>query len=275
MTGPTDPTRNKPPIPPPPPDDLIEDDEGPAELVVAAAVALDEDDDDEDDLVLPEDEALDDRSVWEPVDDLDEAEMPDPSQIAAPPETDPWDAANDLDEADFPLDTAPADAPEQDPWGPLPGPDSSAAPPPSGFPILPPPAAATLLLPTSALRREAPAPRTIPWRLPAQVTHPVHARLLAVAAPRSEVSRLLVASWEWADTECEHLRFRLTDDGDDTIVRVAHAGQAVIALTLRMQGVLFEVEADVAADRGERGLLLGRDALADRFLVDAGREDWP
>ena len=117
--------------------------------------------------------------------------------------------------------------------------------------------------------------RSIPWRLPADVMEPVAGRIVVMAAPRLEQSRLLVAHWEWVDEQQEHVRFRLADDGADTVNRVSHLGQPIVNLRLRLAGVDVVVDVALATDRSERGLLLGRDVLADRFLVDASREDWP
>ncbi len=284
MTGPDDPSRKTPPVPPsfpedPELDEHEDEDEGePDELIVAAAVALadevDEDEDEDEDLALPPQEGQDDKVTWEPVDDLAEADMPEPSTIASAVVEDPWQGVADAGAKDLSFDPSGTDEPPEDPWGPL-GMGSDDLPSPSELPVLPAPAASTLLLPVSNPRRSTPAPRSIPWRLPADVVEPVAGRIVVMAAPRLEQSRLLVAHWEWVDEQQEHVRLRLADDGADTVNRVAHLGQPVVRLRLRLAGVDVVVDVTLATDRSERGLLLGRDVLADRFLVDASREDWP
>lgn len=276
MTDPADPSRKKPPFPPPLPEDpaLDEEEEDDAEdaLVLPAQVALTEDDED-DDLVISFDETPDDDTVWEPVEDANAPDLDDPAALADVPSDDPWETTEDATGPDLEFDPSTSHDPPEDPWGPLDGAANEAIPALSALPVLPPPSAATLLLPTSHAPRSTPAPRTIPWRLPAEVLEPMTARLVVMTAPNLESSRLLVARWEWEDEE--HLRFRLTDDGAEVVTRAQSPGHPVVGFRVRMAGVSVLVEAELTADRSERGLLLGRDALAGRFLVDASREDWP
>lgn len=280
MTGPDDPSRKKPPVPPPVPEDLehVEDDDeetsDPEEIVVAAAVALTEEEEEED-LALPPDAGPDDLLAWEPVEDLDDADLDDPATFAEAVSEDPWLRVEDAAADELSFNPSASDEEPPDPWGPLDEARLDDLPAPSGLPVLPPPPASTLLLPITPPRRSTPAPRTIPWRLPADVAEPVAGRIVVMAAPHLEASRLLVAHWDWADEQHEHVRFRLADDGADTVTLVSHTGQPIVSLRLRLAGVDVVADVTLVIDRGERGLLLGRDVLADRFLVDASREDWP
>ena len=268
--------RKKPPIPPPAPDDPDDEElDEPVELVVAAQVALEEDEEDDDgdlDLALPDEEH--DDAVWEPVSDADVEDLDDPARLDASAPDTTWDAVEDAATEDLAFDPSRTAERVDDPWDALDAPRLDPIPPPSTLPVLPPPAASTLLLPTPTARTNA-APRTVPWRLTAEIVEPLSARMVAMTDPRLEASQLLVASWEWADGDEEHVRFRLTDDGGDTVVRVSSAGQPIVPLRIRMAGVAVLLDASLVVDRTERGLLLGRDALAGRFLIDPAREDWP
>jgi len=221
-------------------------------------------------LELPTPEAIPDP--WAPVDDLDAGDVATPDQAPEEVRTpeDPFAPVGDLDLADDTLVDPLTEEVSPDPWSDAPDDPASeialGSPPPRLLPEwtaprqLPPPA------PPST-----PAP--LPWRGAAELLAPLSGRLLCEADPRLERSRLLVSTWEWLDDE-EHLRFRLSDDGESAVVRAARTDEAAIAVTLRVQDQELEVELLLAADRGERGVVLGRDALSGRFLVDSARDEW-
>ena len=101
------------------------------------------------------------------------------------------------------------------------------------------------------------------------------ASVLCEAAPRLERSRLLVSAWERVEGDTSRVQFRLADDGRDVEVDAAPGDVPVVRFGVDVAGVRLELDLEVVADRAGRGLVLGRDALAGRFLVDASADDWP
>ncbi len=254
-------------------DDEADDD--PEDLVVAAAVALTTEEDEDQDLVLPVEEPPSDATAWDAVHDLGDPDLEEPSTLAAALVDDPWAPVDDASAGDLSFDPSGTGEAPEDPWGALDTATPPDLPSPSSLPVLQSPANSPVLLPLSHLVRSVPAPRSIPWRLPAEILEPVAGRVVVIASPRLRGSRLLVSDWGWADEQQELVRFRLADDGGDTVTRVENPGKPVIALRLHIAGIDIAAEVTLMIDRAERGLLLGRDVLAGRFLVDAGREDWP
>lgn len=219
-------------------------------------------------LQLPTPEPIPDP--WEPVDDLgdDDVATPDaaPEELRTP--EDPFAPVDDLD-ADDDVELAPLteEAPP-DPWSDAP----EDQPAEITLGTAPP-----LLLPVWAPPRQLPAPEDVevaplPWRSAAELLAPMAGRLLCVADPRAPESCLLVSTWEWLEDE-EHLRFRLADDGEGVVVRAARTDEPIVAVRLRVGGQELDVELRLVAERADRGVRLGRDALSGRFLVDPARDE--
>lgn len=213
-----------------------------------------------------------------------------------PPDDDPWAPVTDGDRPDLPdpVDVAqPAD--DVAPFAPLvddPGPDLAIpgfveealtdpwddAPPTEPLELaaapahlyLPPPSPAPRLLPE-------PSPRAVPlpWRTTARLFGATTASVLCEADPRLARSRLLVSAWEHIDGDGSRVQFRLADDGRDVEVDAVSGDEPVVRFGIEVAGVQLELDLVVTADRAGRGLVLGRDALAGRFLVDAAADDWP
>lgn len=211
-----------------------------------------------------------DDDPWAPVSDGDRPDLPDPVDVGEATDDDapfaplPDEPGLDLAIPGFIEEEAP------DPWDDAPPPqplELSAAP---ANLYLPPPSPAPRLLP-----EPAPSAVPLPWRTTARLFGPTTASVLCEAAPRLERSRLLVSAWERAEGDASRVQFRLADDGRDVEVDAAPGEIPVVHFGIDVAGVQLELDLEIVADRAGRGLVLGRDALAGRFLVDASADDWP
>ncbi len=225
------------------------------------------------DLPIDDDHAPDE---WAPVDDVGEDDVPAPLGVESVPLSEPFAPVLDEGDSDVPLTEIVGDV-VLDPWS-----EGEEEPPRLGVS----PRLAGRLLPSPPVARLLGAPpghpapsgvtlQTLPWRTSAELRAPTSARLLCEADPRLAVSRLLVAAWEWVPDGHDHVRFRLADDGADLVARVRDAGAPVLLTTLWVAGQELEAPLTLVTDREERGVVLGRDLLAGRFVVDPAREEWP
>jgi|GEM_PF-6816254 len=208
----------------------------------------------DDTLPLPEEPRED---PWEPVDDLAAPDEVVPPPAEEPPETpsvEPWADVDDLDQVDVAL--APEVVPEsEDAWAPV---DEQPVPmpPPAAAPPLPPP------LPASAAPTKP--RRSLPWRGVATCQAPELPSLLCTCDTTAAASTLLVAAWE--PSEAGRVQFRLSDDGNWVDALLAPGD--CVDLAIELDGESLTVRAALSVGAGHRGLRLGRDALAGRFLVD-------
>lgn len=208
---------------------------------------------------------------WEPVNDHDGSEGQTPVEVEQEEVPDPFEPVADstLDDVSLPevqLEEV------LNPWDNV-APEEAVPPLPARQlrALLPSPPVARLL---TAPGDDLGPPQPIPWRTSAEVSSPTPGRLLCEADPRLAHSRLLVAAWEWLPEGEDHVRFRLADDGEDVIVRVTVTGQPTVRVSMQITGHEIEAELMLVVDREVRGLVLGRDLLAGRFLIDPAREDW-
>ncbi len=181
-----------------------------------------------------------------------------------------WDSIDDTARDDLTLRYA-EDQPPPDPWVPV---DYGAVPLPEGGIRLTrePGFALPLATPQPLL---LPTPRTLPWRSTADLLDPPLPALLCVADPTVTGSRLLVAAWAWADEAAgDCLRFRISDDGPELEVSPSSPHEAALESILKIRGHEVPVRLHLEAVRDQRGVVLGRDVLAGRFVVDPGSEDW-
>ncbi|MCO4769649.1 MAG: hypothetical protein KDA24_06420 [Deltaproteobacteria bacterium] len=220
-------------------------------------------------LILPEEEIVPDP--WEPVEDITSVDIGTPDEVPEEaPREDPFGPVADADPDDLPLPT-PTEDDVRNPWSDAAEDEATsptlAAPPPLLLPRTPPP---RLLQPPS----EPATIEPLPWRTPAELRVPTVARVLCEADARLARSRLLVAAWEWLEDDDEHVRFRLADDGEDVVVRVVSPGEAVVAAAFRVAHRDLSGELELVTDRDARGVRLGRDLLAGRFLVDPAHDAW-
>lgn len=241
-----------------------------ASLPVAGLTDLDEE------AVADDEEEREDR--WGAVTDLDEPDTElEVVDDLLPDQPDPWADVQDEAEPDLLLEPELQEHPE-DPWGPV---GSGPALGPTLAVVdhaplqLPPPA------PLAGTESE-PAARTgprhpLPWRGRARLLGPDLPELMYVADVARERTVLLVASWAWADDEpgARRLRLRLADDGPEVEVETAAPHEAAMACEIEIEGRSLPARVAVVADRSDRGLHIGRDVLATRFVVDPSTAKWP
>lgn len=236
-----------------------------------------EDDDDllEDD--VPPDIDIPDEEEDREEDPWSDVEPPAAEDLALPghhgdtePGPEAWGDVDDLCDEDVPVEDV-EERLDGDPWSPVDygvmpeAPGGASAPSNLGF-------ALPLARPQPGL---LPAPRTLPWRSTADLMDPALPALLCVADPTATGSRLLVAAWAWADEAAgDRLRFRISDDGPEIEVAPSTPHEAVLVSTLKIADVEVRVRLHLEAVRDQRGVVLGRDVLAGRFIVDPSREDW-
>ena len=221
-------------------------------------------------LPMPDEEPIPDP--WVPVEDLAGEDLPTPAEEGAEgPPDDPFAPVDDSQYQDIGLDAEHHES-SGDPWADGPA-DEALAP----TLVTPPPplpryrtAPVRLLDPPDA----AQPPMPLPWRSAAEMRSPTAARLLCEANPRSPRTVLQVAAWEWLEDDDEHVRFRLADDGEDVIARVEEPGVAELPAAFRVAGQELLATVGLVVDRAGRGLVLGRDLLAGRFVVDPATDDW-
>jgi hypothetical protein len=117
-------------------------------------------------------------------------------------------------------------------------------------------------------------PQVLPWRTTATLLEPSQPRLLCVSDPTAAQSFLLVSSWEWVEAEgSPRLRFRLADDGDSIEFPSRSDDEPILEARIRVTQKDFNATLILVTGREERGLRLGRDVLARRFLIDSERDE--
>ena len=212
------------------------------------------------------------RDPWEAVSDLEECDDDDP-----PPEVDEepkefWNEVGDDSEADLVLEFGNSeDGDSGKAWEPVdheaPAPSLKA---PSRRQNLAPPD--PLLLPRHKGTELLPGPRTpLPWRAVARVAPLGLADLLCIADPCSSHSELHVADWEWVEERpggCT-IRLHLADDGPALEAETVGPHELALACTVEVADHRLQLRLQVVRSRTSRGIRLGRDVLAGRFLVDA------
>jgi hypothetical protein len=222
-----------------------------------------------------EDEEPVDEHIWEPVGDLEQADLPDPlADAEEEPSDEPWAAVSDLDAEDAVLIDPEEDAEQApDPWGSLEGlPDPLDSLPTPAPPVVV--AQALLMPPMHEWREERQELRRLPWRTTATVCRPDLGELVCVADPSAATSQLLVAAWEWRDPEeRSELVFRVADDGPECSAPATGIGEVAVQCELELDGETVEAFLELVSAREERGLRLGRDLLGRRFLVDPSDDE--
>jgi len=207
--------------------------------------------------------------LWDPIADLEAAEVAiEPDEAAGDSEA--WAPITDVDGADL---TLREDISVQDeaPWATLTGeaPQILAefAPP---APALPEPKGVRALL-TGTKPARLSSPRTpLPWRgtfLAEELGEQSLTYSVTLGSIRSE---LIVVSWQWADkakTPCK-LIIRLSDDGDDLELTATQPDEPIVSLRGFLADRELRFDVLLVSDRARRGLLLGRDVLAEGFLID-------
>lgn len=220
------------------------------------------------DLDLTFDEPTEAPNPWAPVDDEpdEDLRLPPADKII---EAELWDEVDDLSDEDLSL--RPEDSEDlPDPWAQitdLPEPTlGERAPPP---PAQPEPRNVRALIGGSE-PAQLPKPRaSIAWRGTFATTSLEGDELLYTVDLSALRSELLVADWEWEEQESNPvLRIRLTDDGVDLRVSASDPGEPVITLRGLLGGRELSFDVLVKTERERRGLLLGRDVLAEGFLID-------
>jgi len=206
---------------------------------------------------------------WEPVSDL-EAEDLEPTEIVTEEsEPDPFDPLPDDGDAEVPIPDVPSEESE-DPWSDAAMTEPEGLLPTPPMPQWPDPPAVVGILDES---RRGPVV-ALPWRTSAEMRAPTAARLLCEADARTMGSLLRVATWTWVDGSDDHVSFRLADDGEDIAVRVLVPGVPVFEAELRVAGRELAARLELVVDRDARGLVLGRDLLVGRFVIDPAQQDW-
>lgn len=207
---------------------------------------------------------------WTPVGDGDQDDMELRPTEQPKTEQDLWGATEEPDDGDMEL----ADVEErpEEPWGPLPR-EVPMEPGRSFEPAAHPP---PLLVAGPDRPRRRPPAESLPWRGTVRVVEPRLPDLLFVVDVQAERSRLLVAAWDWDEQEPGNrlLRLRLADDGPGLSVPAAAPNEAAIEARLALGSGIVPVRLSLCVERGARGIRLGRDALAGRFQVDAGADEW-
>ena len=224
----------------------------------------------DDDLEIPEEDEEEIEDPWAPVeDDGDDVALPTPAGDDEEAE-ELWEPVEDGVADDLVLAELEPEG-RDDPWG------ASGA---TQTPELPG-VSRRLVDEGFTLPRARPQPallpalRTLPWRSTADLESLELPNLLCVADPTATGSRLLVAAWAWADEAAgDLLRFRISDDGPEIEAAPASPHEAVIESVIRLVDLDLRVRLHLEAARDQRGVVLGRDVLAGRFVVDASREDW-
>ena len=234
-------------------------------------VLQDEDDELPPDVAIPDEDEDRAEDPWTGIDDAAQRDLDVPLHDRdgeAPEEF--WAQVEDVVAQDLDLPAVEEET-EPDPWAPVPPgvlPEDSAG--------LARRAERGFALPLSSPRPGLlPAPRTLPWRGTADLMEPELPALLCVADPTATGSRLLVAAWCWADEATgDLLRFRVSDDGPEIEVAPRTPHEAVLESTLKILDIELLVRLHLEAVRDQRGVVLGRDVLAGRFVIDPSREDW-
>jgi hypothetical protein len=242
-----------------------EDEDGPIEIAAEEALR-----DPDIDIETGVDAEPYNAEAWTPVTDGAEKDIG-LLDFSEPSASERWAAVKDAESQDVEL--APLEDEERgDPWGAI-----SEAPPPEPEP---PAASAPLSLPTVPLPtattpapRAPVVPRVLPWRSIVTPVAPEMGRTLLTTDVTRDRCTLLVSSWSWIESDGEPiLHFRLADDAAAITVRSEAADRPVVRCTLSLGNVPVEVVLDVETTREGVGIVLGREALAGRFLVDPGRE---
>ena len=219
-----------------------------------ARIALDRDDDE--DLPLPQDDEPNDVEAWRPVDDLAEADAPPPPPDEDKEEPHHWDTIIDSDQPDIPVDLSDepdADDPTREPWGPLP---PRPAKPSPRRPRTPPPSPATAVLTTEQLAALPGRPiRLLPWR---GVLELAGRELPYVADVTRADSLLLVLEWDDEGALLDREAARITLPIENGCLRP----------TLRLRGEDLQLSLRLSTDGQAPRVVLGRDVLAERFVVD-------
>jgi hypothetical protein len=218
-------------------------------------------------LDLPEEASP--QLLWEPVADLSTGEVAiEPDE--APGDREAWAPIADLAEPDFAL-KPPQLAQSDAPWVPLTGqsPPLLAERAPAA-PSLPEPKGVRALL-TGTTPARLSSPRTpLPWRGPFLAEELGEQNLTYRVALESLRSELIVVSWRWAkkaEAPCE-LIIRLADDGADLELTATQPDEPIVSLRGFLADRELRFDVLLVSDRARRGLLLGRDVLAEGFLVD-------
>lgn len=222
-------------------------------------------------LDLPDEAAP--EPLWEPVTDLRSEEVAiEPDE--APGDIEAWVPINDVANADFALN-ADEFLPDDAPWAALTG-----EPPPllaelaAAAPALPEPKGVRALL-TGKTPAQLSRPRTpLPWRGSFVAEELEEQKLTYSVTLESLRSELIVVSWQWADkTETPRkLIIRLADDGEDLELTATQPDEPIVSLRGFLADRELRFDVLLVSDRTRRGLLLGRDVLAEGFLVDAATD---
>ena len=213
------------------------------------------------------------EALWTPVADLEEPDISLPGPVDENQyKSSPWQPVADMDgdELTIELDRLQKEDMPSDPWGPVhstPETEPIGVRPSAKVAVaLPPP-----LLPVHDDPDLLSSPeRSIPWRCTANINEPDLVAVSCVADPTSEQSRLLVASWDWVPEAPggTRLRFRLADDGEFIDSEAAEAHLPALDCTIQIGDDTLRGRLLLETSRDERGLRLGRDQLAGRFVVD-------
>jgi hypothetical protein len=219
------------------------------------------------DLDLPDEASP--EPLWEPVDDLGTGEVAiEPDE--PPGDKEAWAPIADLAKPDFALKT-PQLTQDDAPWAALTG-----EPPPllaeraPAAPSLPEPKGVRALL-MGTIPARLSSPRTpLPWRGTFLAEELGEQSLTYSVALESLRSELIVVSWSWAKeaaAPCK-LIIRLTDDGADLELIATQPDEPIVSLRGFLADRELRFDVLLVNDRARQGLLLGRDVLAEGFLID-------